>query len=152
MCPIERQRGLSLIELILFIVIVGAALAGILAVFDLVTRGSADPLIRKQAIAIAESLMEEVGTAHYACPSGATCNPVTTANRAATHALADYNGFAMNGISAIDGTAIAHLAAYDADVRVRAETLGGQAGMNVAITVSRGGSEIVKLDGWRGQY
>lgn len=151
MCPIERQHGLSLIELILFIVIVGAALAGILTVFDLVTRGSADPLIRKQAVAIAESLMEEVGAAHYACPSGATCNPVTTANRAEPHALADYNGFAMSGISAIDGTAIAHLAGYDAGVAVTAETLGGQAGMRVAITVSRG-SESVTLDGWRGQY
>ncbi|MGC2165886.1 MAG: type II secretion system protein [Gallionella sp.] len=55
-----RQRGISLIELIMFIVIVSVALAGILGVMNIVTRNSADPLIHKQALAIAESLLEEV--------------------------------------------------------------------------------------------
>lgn len=54
------QRGISLIELIMFIVIVSVALAGILLVMNVTTRSSADPLIRKQALAIAESLLEEV--------------------------------------------------------------------------------------------
>jgi MSHA pilin protein MshD len=54
------QRGISLIELIMFIVIVSVALTGILTVMNLVTRSSADPLIHKQALAIAESLLEEV--------------------------------------------------------------------------------------------
>lgn len=58
MCPV--QRGVSLIELIMFIVIVSVALAGILLVMNTVTRGSADPLIHKQALAIAESMLEEV--------------------------------------------------------------------------------------------
>jgi MSHA pilin protein MshD len=55
-----KQRGASLIELIMFIVIVSVALAGILLVMNVTTRASADPLIRKQALAIAESLLEEV--------------------------------------------------------------------------------------------
>ncbi len=55
-----KQRGISLIELIMFIVIVSVALAGILLVMNTVTRGSADPLIHKQALAIAESMLEEV--------------------------------------------------------------------------------------------
>jgi len=54
------QRGVSLIELIMFIVIVGVALAGILLVMNTATKGSADPLVHKQALAIAESLLEEV--------------------------------------------------------------------------------------------
>jgi MSHA pilin protein MshD len=54
------QRGISLIELIMFIVIISVSLAGILTVMNLVTRNSADPLVHKQALAIAESLMEEV--------------------------------------------------------------------------------------------
>ena len=56
----HSQRGISLVELIVFIVIVSVALTGILLVMNVVTRGSADPLIRKQALAIAESLLEEV--------------------------------------------------------------------------------------------
>lgn len=55
-----RQAGVSLIELVLFIVIVGVALAGILSVMNVATRNSVDPMIRKQALAIAESLLEEV--------------------------------------------------------------------------------------------
>lgn len=54
------QRGVSLIELIIFIVIVSTAVIGILAVMNLTSAHSADPLIRKQALAIAESLLEEV--------------------------------------------------------------------------------------------
>lgn len=55
-----RCRGASLVEVILFIVVVGIAAGGILMVFANTTRASADPLIRKQALAIAESLLEEV--------------------------------------------------------------------------------------------
>lgn len=53
------QRGISLIELIMFIVIVSVALAGILLVMNVTTKSSADPLVHKQALAIAESLLEE---------------------------------------------------------------------------------------------
>ena len=55
----HNQRGISLIELIMFIVIVSVALAGILLVMNVTTRSSADPVVRKQALAIAESLLEE---------------------------------------------------------------------------------------------
>jgi len=60
MCTRPKQRGISLIELIMFIVIVSVALAGILLVMNVTTRGSVDPLIHKQSLAIAESLLEEV--------------------------------------------------------------------------------------------
>lgn len=151
MCTTERQRGVTLIELIVFIVIVGAAIAGVLAVFNQVTKSSADPLIRKQAIAVAESLMEELRSAYYSCPPGATCNTVNTTNRAEPHALDDYNGFAMSGILAIDGTAITHLAGYDASIGVVDAALNGRNGKRITITASRG-AESVTLEGWRGQY
>ena len=54
------QRGTSLVELIVFIVIISTALAGILLVMNLVTHHSADSVVHKQALAIAESLLEEV--------------------------------------------------------------------------------------------
>jgi MSHA pilin protein MshD len=55
-----RFRGVTLVELLVFIVIVGVALAGLFAAFDTMTKASADPQVRKQALAIAESLMAEV--------------------------------------------------------------------------------------------
>ncbi len=55
-----RQRGLSMIELVMFIAIVGMSVAGILTVYNSAIKGSADPMVRKQAIAVAESLLGEV--------------------------------------------------------------------------------------------
>lgn len=60
MCTHHKQHGISLVELIMFIVIVSVSLAGILLVLNVTTKGSADPLIHKQALAIAESMLEEV--------------------------------------------------------------------------------------------
>ncbi|MGH8634737.1 MAG: hypothetical protein ACRET7_11480, partial [Burkholderiales bacterium] len=56
----RKSLGLSLVELIVFIVIVGAAVAGIIGVITVTTRASADPVIHKQALAIAEAVLEEV--------------------------------------------------------------------------------------------
>lgn len=56
----SRQAGISLIELIMFIIIVGVGVAGVLTAFNVSVRGSADPMVRKQAIAIAESLLLEI--------------------------------------------------------------------------------------------
>ncbi|MFL6675346.1 MAG: prepilin-type N-terminal cleavage/methylation domain-containing protein [Massilia sp.] len=62
---VRRARGLTLIEMLMFIVIVGIALAGILQVLAFTTRHSADPLRRKQALMIAEGLLEEVELAGF---------------------------------------------------------------------------------------
>lgn len=67
-----RQRGVTLIELILFIVIVSVALVGVLQALQLTTGASADPLRRKQALMIAEGLLEEVQLAKYTF-----CDPVS---------------------------------------------------------------------------
>ena len=44
----------------MFIVIVGAAVAGIIGMISITTQSSADPMIRKQALSIAEAMLEEV--------------------------------------------------------------------------------------------
>lgn len=59
MCT-RRAAGFSLVELVVFIVIVGVALAGVLSVLNVTARSSADPMVRRNMLAIAESLLEEV--------------------------------------------------------------------------------------------
>ena len=54
------QAGISLIELVMFIVIVSVGVAGILSVMNVTVMHSADPIVQKQAAAIAESLLEEI--------------------------------------------------------------------------------------------
>jgi len=55
----KRQRGATLVELIIFIVVVGTAVIGVLTVLDLSTKSSADPMVQKQALAAAEAVLEE---------------------------------------------------------------------------------------------
>lgn len=58
--PLVRQSGVTLVELIVFIVVVSVGVVGLLSTMDSTIRFSADPMIRKQMVAIAESLLNEV--------------------------------------------------------------------------------------------
>jgi len=58
--PLKNQLGVTLVELVVFMVIVSVALVGILKVLEITNKGSVDPLVRKQAISIAESLLLEI--------------------------------------------------------------------------------------------
>ena len=65
-----RQRGLSLIELVMFMVIMGVAALTVLQLLNMSTKASAEPARRKQALLLAEALMEEVQQARFtAIPS-----------------------------------------------------------------------------------
>jgi MSHA pilin protein MshD len=55
-----RSPGMSLIEVVVFLVVLGIGLVGIFSVFNQVTRGSVDPMVRKQTLAIAAALLEEI--------------------------------------------------------------------------------------------
>ena len=83
------QSGLTFIELILFIIIVGIAAAAILRTLANTTNASADPLRRKQALLIAEGLLEEVQLAAFTfCePTDTTENPAAPANCATPEAV-----------------------------------------------------------------
>jgi MSHA pilin protein MshD len=78
--PIEarsRQRGISLIELVLFIVVMGIAVTGVLVVYNRAVAKSADPLVRRQAVAIADFMLTEVLSQPftYCDPQDAANNP-----------------------------------------------------------------------------
>jgi MSHA pilin protein MshD len=51
---------MTLIELIMFIIIVSVGLAGLLSALNVTVSHSADPMLRKQMLSIAEALLEEV--------------------------------------------------------------------------------------------
>ena len=83
LAPYRRQRGLTMIELIMFIVIVGVAVVGVLGVISLNTRSSADPIVRKQAMAIAESLADEIRAARFSwCDVADDANYLSAASAA----------------------------------------------------------------------
>ena len=57
---IIRQSGVTLIELVIAIVIIAIAATAILGTFATTVGQSADPMIRHQAVAIAEAYLEEI--------------------------------------------------------------------------------------------
>jgi MSHA pilin protein MshD len=156
-----RQCGISLIELIVFIVILSVALTGVLLVMNQVTAHSADPLIHKQAIAAAESLLEEIELQDFVdrgdgvttvCPPASV---VTAANRATDyHIVSCYNGFAMAGITDLNNNPIG-LGAYDASVTIADEALGTVAAgsaVRITVTVTDPQGNEIAIDGYRTHY
>lgn len=65
------QCGFTLIELVMFIVIVAVGLAGILSVMNMTARNTVDPLLQKQAQSLAEGMLEEVQLGLFAYCDGA---------------------------------------------------------------------------------
>lgn len=55
-----RDRGFTLIELVMFIIIVGIAVSAVTLQFSQNVRHSADPLLRQQAITIAHTYLDEI--------------------------------------------------------------------------------------------
>ncbi len=138
-------RGFSLIEAIVFIMIVSIALAGVLSVMNLTTQRSADPLIRKQAIAVAESLLEEISLHDFNNPAGGFSGAATQANRQSFDDIGDYNGFAPpGGIYPIDDpvTPIAGLTGYGVAVTVANADLGPAA---IPITAASGNARLITV-------
>jgi MSHA pilin protein MshD len=157
-----RQRGLTLIELIVFIVVVSVGLVGVLSVFNLTVRSSADPMQQKQMLAIAEAMMDEillkdfqndpsdplntsstVGCTKNTAAPLPTCGTNSQVDRKNYNDVSDYDTFdTLNccaalggpGIYAVDGTSpISGLTAYTVHVDVGSATsLGGLSGLTVA--------------------
>jgi MSHA pilin protein MshD len=175
------QRGLSLIELIVFILVVSIALVAILLLMNTTTARSSDPLVRKQVLAIAEALLEEVQLMPftYCDPDDANVTTAASAAGCATTAEAlgpepgetrystttpfdnvnDYDGFGMAGIRGIDGTVIPSLGGYGATVTVTPDALPGTAltvasaaSLRIAVAVTGPGNESVTLEGYRTRY
>lgn len=115
-----RARGVSLVELIVAIVIVGVSVAGILKVMDLTTQRSADPMIQQQAQLIAESYLEEILLKKFYDPDTNTvCTGTAEGSRVNYDNVCDYNGLNDNtGARNQFGTLVTGLESYNVAVTV----------------------------------
>lgn len=70
-----NQIGISLIELIIFILILSVALTGITLIYINTTRYSADPMVRIRSVELAQSALEEILLKSYdhSTPVGGGC-------------------------------------------------------------------------------
>lgn len=144
----SRARGVTLVELIVAIVIIGVALAGVLMVFIRNTSASADPLVWHQATAIAEAYLEEALTKNFTVGPGNT--------RPTYDDVLDYN-FTDVGARDQSGTAIAGLEGYTVQMLAAAEALNGipnTDAIRVTVTVTPQAlvSAVVIISGYRTNY
>ena len=161
-----RIRGISLVELVVFIAIISVGLAGILGVINYPTRARADPLAQKQALAIAEAYLEEAlampftycdpddllaseATSSSACatPEGLGAELGETRSSGATpfDNVSDYASLPTGAPArADDGTPISGLGSYNVSVAVVAQALTGTSG-TVAATDGSGRPQSVRV-------
>jgi MSHA pilin protein MshD len=180
MCTKRRQSGLTIIELIAFVVIVSVALVGVLTVLNVTVKGSADPLMRKQGLAVAEAILEEVQSQPFtwcdpddlsaaiamnysSCTtpenhvtSGTNLTFETGESRGGTSPfdnVSDYNGLSTSTNIAGGGSA-----PYAASVSVAPAQLNGvgdatasSAAVLITVTVVAG-ADTIQLQGYRTRY
>jgi len=149
----SKMAGVTLIELIIAMVIVGAALAGLVAAYNRANIASADPLVTQQMLAVAETMMEEILQKPF---TGA--DPGKPASRVLYDEIGDYNGYAQTGIVNVNGDPMAGLENYTVQVVVDRPSDPGVpaiSGVNtgaarrIQVQVSAPGAATVVLTGWR---
>jgi MSHA pilin protein MshD len=91
------ERGVSLIEMIVFIVVVSIALLALVGVYRQATINNVDPIIRVQALETAQSLLDEILALKYAenTPTGGipTCSPCDDTPDANMNDVDDYRNW-----------------------------------------------------------
>lgn len=172
-----RCAGFTIVELVIFIAIISIAVVGILSVMNLTTSHSADPQIRKQALSIAEALMEEVSLAKFtycdpADPdaeraiSVADCHTapetpgpeIALGNQRPFDNVNDYAADAVSEhpIAITDvNNAVPGLNNYTARITISPQALNGIAAdevLHIRIRVLYENAEMVVLDGYRTRY
>jgi len=180
MCS-SRQRGFSLIETVIFIVVLGIGIAGLAVLYNQLTLASVDPLVRKQAVAIASSLMEEIQLRPFTF-----CDPDDPAVFSATgpgdcgtaEGIGDEGGETRYGLTFFDnvsdyaalpdmigsiqditGATITGLTGYSAQVRIAAAggdfpaaTIPAAEALRITVTVTGPANTQVVLQGYRLRY
>ena len=157
----SSTKGFSLVEVILFMVVVSVALVAVIQAFNLANVGSADPVLRRQSLAIAQSLLEEIrykpfGSAATDDPlQGGFAGPYSAANRPRFDDVDDYNGFSMSGIRTLANEAVSGLESYSASISVTTAAFGNVPsgnGYRITVTVTDPANNTLALDTYRAEY
>ncbi len=131
----RASRGFTLIELVLLVVVFAVGLAGVISVYVATVQASADPMVRKQAMAVAESMMEEIMLQPFSAGTAAG------ATRSTYDEVDDYNGYSSTGVVDVYGAAVTGLTGYNVNVAVvptALSTVGVANSKKITVTVTRG--------------
>jgi MSHA pilin protein MshD len=148
----QRQRGVTLVELIVAITIVSIAATTILGTMATVASRSADAMVQQQAIAVGQAYLDEILQRWVVDPNGAPPNT----GRGSWDLVDQYNGLVDAGARDQYNNAIAALSAYTVSVSVvpsgALTGVGSAAARRVDVTVTRAPNVSVTLSGYRTSY
>ncbi len=146
------QRGVTLVELLVSIVIVAIAASTVLGVLSMTTAGSADPMIRHQAAAVAEAYLEEILLKPLSDPDALDGE----AARADFDDIDDYDGLSDGGAHDQFGVPLPGLADYNVAVSVAPSaglpSVPAADTMRVDVVVTHASSVNFTLSGYRTRY
>ena len=156
------EAGLTLIELIVVMIVISVAMVGVMSVINYTTRHSADPVLRHQAIAIAEAYMEEIVLKEFCepdqTPAECAANPCpdSEANRDLYDNVCDYDGLVDNGAHNQNDQLIPGLENYRVNVSVVQEAFGPSgntvAGLRIDVAVTDPSGQSLRLSSYRADY
>lgn len=144
--------GFSLIELIVALVVLAAATAGVLLIFAQATARSADPQIRAQARAVAQAYMDEILLQAYRDPDQAeTGGAEAGEGRGTFDDVWDYDELGPQDPTDQFGNAIAGLGDYAVTVAVEDDP--GTPPAEITVTVTHTSARVdYALYGERAEY
>lgn len=146
---IDHERGATLIELIISIVIIAIAASAVLGLLSTNVGRSADAMVLAQAVSIAEAYLEEISLKPFADPDGVDGEAVRTD----FDDVDDYHGLVDSGARNQFGTALAPLSQYTVTVTVAASTaltsVPGADAERIDVQVTHPGNVTVALSGYK---
>lgn len=126
------QRGYALADALIGLAALAIALSGLGLFANASQQAAADPLARRQALAIAEATLEEILARPALDPDDGSLCGTPEASRALYDNLCDYNGLATIGAYNALGTALTGMGDYLVNVAVITDgsaALGSVSGM-----------------------
>lgn len=149
MSGLAVQRGFSLIELIVAIVVIGIAASVVLGVLSANAGASADPMIRAQAVAVANAYLEEILLRDFDDPDGSDGETA----RVDFDDVDDYDGLSDSGVRNQFDMPVAGLADYDVAVAVTPSSglpgVPSADALRVDVSVTRAGGVAITLSAYR---
>ena len=159
------QNGATLVELVITIVIISVAIAGVVGAFALITGRSADPLNQTRAVELAQLYMDEILTQRYdnqtpvggMPPYSGSCNigPESGETRAGFDDVDDYHNLTDDPPATLQGP----VAGYTGfSVSVTVACAGGQVGLasedakRIDLTITAPGGQDFAFSAYRANF
>jgi MSHA pilin protein MshD len=165
----QRQKGVTLVELVISIVIISIAMVAVLNSFSVSISQSADPLWRNKTLKLAQFYLDEIlskpydestplgGIPHVANPSCAALGPDGSESRATYDDVDDYDGLVDAPPVSLVGSIDSSYDQYSVSVTVSCDgsnvsASGNNHAKKVLVVITSPGQSPVSFATYKGNY